>query len=144
MHLQAGQRMDQIGINRVFIGSCTNSRLSDLREAAKVFDGRHVAAGVTAWVVPGSLDVKRQAELEGLHHIFQAAGCQWREPGCSMCVGANGDMVAPGERCVSTSNRNFVGRQGPGAMTHLASPAVAAASAVMGRIATPAMMEVAP
>lgn len=144
MHLQAGQCMDQIGINRVFIGSCTNSRLSDLREAAKVFDGRHVAAGVTAWVVPGSLDVKRQAELEGLHHIFQAAGCQWREPGCSMCVGANGDMVAPGERCVSTSNRNFVGRQGPGAMTHLASPAVAAASAVMGRIATPAMMEVAP
>jgi 3-isopropylmalate/(R)-2-methylmalate dehydratase large subunit len=140
MHLQPGQRIDQIGINRVFIGSCTNSRLSDLQEAAKVLSGRHVAAGVRAWVVPGSLQVKRQAELEGLHHVFQAAGCEWREPGCSMCVGANGDMVAPGERCISTSNRNFVGRQGPGALTHLASPAVAAASAVMGTIATPAMM----
>ncbi|MFW7341689.1 3-isopropylmalate dehydratase large subunit [Pollutimonas sp. H1-120] len=140
MNLRPGQRIDQIGIDRVFIGSCTNSRLSDLREAAKVFSGRHVAAGVTAWVVPGSLQVKRQAESEGLHRIFLDAGCQWREPGCSMCVGANGDMVAPGERCISTSNRNFVGRQGPGALTHLASPAVAAASAVMGRIASPAMM----
>ncbi|MGP1613452.1 MAG: 3-isopropylmalate dehydratase large subunit [Pollutimonas bauzanensis] len=140
MQLQAGQRMDQIKIDRVFIGSCTNSRISDLQAAAAVLKGRHVAAGVTAWVVPGSSQVKRQAEREGLHQVFLDAGFEWREPGCSMCVGANGDMVAPGQRCVSTSNRNFVGRQGPGAMTHLASPAVAAASAVMGRIACPEMM----
>ncbi|NYT84067.1 3-isopropylmalate dehydratase large subunit [Pollutimonas harenae] len=139
MQLKAGQRIDQIRIDRIFIGSCTNSRLSDLREAAQVLKDRHIAPGVTAWVVPGSLQVKKQAESEGLHKIFEAAGCQWREPGCSMCVGANGDLVGNGERCVSTSNRNFVGRQGPGAMTHLASPAVAAASAVVGTIASPAM-----
>jgi 3-isopropylmalate/(R)-2-methylmalate dehydratase large subunit len=93
---------------------------------------------VKAWVVPGSIDVKRHAEREGLDQIFIAAGFEWREPGCSMCVGANGDLVGPGERCVSTSNRNFVGRQGPGAMTHLASPGVAAASAIAGKIAMPA------
>ncbi|OXC73159.1 3-isopropylmalate dehydratase large subunit [Caballeronia sordidicola] len=135
MQLTPGQRLDQTPIDRVFIGSCTNSRLSDLRNAAQVVKGRHVAAHVTAWVVPGSIEVKRDAEREGLDQIFLDAGFEWREPGCSMCVGANGDMVGPGERCVSTSNRNFVGRQGPGALTHLASPRVAAASAIAGRIA---------
>jgi 3-isopropylmalate/(R)-2-methylmalate dehydratase large subunit len=140
MQLQAGQRIDQIRIDRVFIGSCANSRLSDLQAAAAVVKGRRIAAGVTGWVVPGSLTVKRDAEREGLDQVFIDAGFEWREPGCSMCVGANGDLVAPGQRCVSTSNRNFVGRQGPGAMTHLASPAVAAASAIAGRIAHPAMI----
>jgi 3-isopropylmalate/(R)-2-methylmalate dehydratase large subunit len=135
MQLTPGQRLDQTPIDRVFIGSCTNSRLSDLRNAAQVVKGRHVAAHVTAWVVPGSIEVKRDAEREGLDQIFLDAGFEWREPGCSMCVGANGDMVGAGERCVSTSNRNFVGRQGPGALTHLASPRVAAASAIAGRIA---------
>ena len=135
MQLTPGQRLDQTPIDRVFIGSCTNSRLSDLRNAAQVVKGRHVAAHVTAWVVPGFIEVKRDAEREGLDQIFLDAGFEWREPGCSMCVGANGDMVGPGERCVSTSNRNFVGRQGPGALTHLASPRVAAASAIAGRIA---------
>lgn len=140
MQLQPGQRIDQIRIDRVFIGSCANSRLSDLQAAAAVVRGRHIAAGVTGWVVPGSLAVKRAAESEGLDQVFRAAGFEWREPGCSMCVGANGDLVAPGQRCVSTSNRNFVGRQGPGAMTHLASPAVAAASAIAGTIANPDMI----
>jgi 3-isopropylmalate/(R)-2-methylmalate dehydratase large subunit len=138
MQLKAGQRLDDTPIDRVFIGSCTNSRLSDLRNAASVVKGLHVARHVKAWVVPGSIDVKRHAEREGLDQIFIAAGFEWREPGCSMCVGANGDLVGPGERCVSTSNRNFVGRQGPGAMTHLASPGVAAASAIAGKIAMPA------
>jgi 3-isopropylmalate/(R)-2-methylmalate dehydratase large subunit len=138
MQLKAGQRLDDTPIDRVFIGSCTNSRLSDLRNAASVVKGSHVARNVKAWVVPGSIDVKRHAEREGLDQIFIAAGFEWREPGCSMCVGANGDLVGPGERCVSTSNRNFVGRQGPGAMTHLASPGVAAASAIAGKIAMPA------
>lgn len=137
MHLQAGQRLDETPIDRVFIGSCTNSRISDLRHAADVVKGLHVAGHVKAWVVPGSIDVKRHAEREGLDQIFIDAGFEWREPGCSMCVGANGDLVGPGERCVSTSNRNFVGRQGPGAMTHLASPRVAAASAIAGKIAFP-------
>jgi 3-isopropylmalate/(R)-2-methylmalate dehydratase large subunit len=140
MGLQPGQRLDQVTIDRVFIGSCTNSRLSDLRAAAQVLRGRRVAAGVQAWVVPGSMQVKRDAEAEGLDHVFLAAGAQWREPGCSMCVGANGDIGEPGQRIVSTSNRNFVGRQGPGVRTHLASPAIAAASAVLGRIASPAML----
>jgi 3-isopropylmalate/(R)-2-methylmalate dehydratase large subunit len=134
MQLTPGQRLDQTRIDRVFIGSCTNSRLSDLRNASHVVKGKHVAAHVTAWVVPGSIEVKRDAEREGLDQIFLDAGFEWREPGCSMCVGANGDRVGPGERCVSTSNRNFVGRQGPGALTHLASPSVAAASAISGRI----------
>jgi 3-isopropylmalate/(R)-2-methylmalate dehydratase large subunit len=140
MQLRAGQRIDQIRIDRVFIGSCANSRLSDLRAAAAVVKGRRVAAGVTGWVVAGSLAVKREAEREGLDQVFLDAGFEWREPGCSMCVGANGDLVAPGQRCLSTSNRNFVGRQGPGAMTHLASPAVAAASAIAGTIAHPDMI----
>jgi 3-isopropylmalate/(R)-2-methylmalate dehydratase large subunit len=137
MQLQPGNRLDETAIDRVFIGSCTNSRLSDLRNAASIVKGRHVASHVQAWVVPGSLDVKRHAEREGLDHIFIDAGFEWREPGCSMCVGANGDLVGRGERCVSTSNRNFVGRQGPGALTHLASPSVAAASAIAGKIAMP-------
>ena len=119
----------------MFIGSCTNARLSDLRAAAEVARGRKVAAHVQAWVVPGSLRVKREAEAEGLDDAFRAAGFAWREPGCSMCVGANGDLVAPRTRCVSTSNRNFVGRQGPQARTHLASPATAAAAAIAGEIA---------
>ncbi|MEO7032172.1 MAG: 3-isopropylmalate dehydratase large subunit [Herbaspirillum sp.] len=140
MKLQAGQRIDEILIDRVFIGSCANGRLSDLQSAARIVKGRHVASRVTAWVVPGSLQVKRQAEAEGLDQVFLKAGFEWREPGCSMCVGANGDLVLPGQRCVSTSNRNFVGRQGPGAMTHLASPAVAAASAIAGTIADPEMI----
>ena len=118
----------------MFIGSCANSRLSDLRAAADIARGRRVAAGVQAWVVPGSENVKRAAEAEGLHTVFQEAGFAWREPGCSMCVAANGEQVPPQARCVSTSNRNFVGRQGPGARTHLASPAMAAAAAVTGRI----------
>ncbi|KQR81536.1 3-isopropylmalate dehydratase [Burkholderia sp. Leaf177] len=137
MQLVAGQRLEDTPIDRVFIGSCTNSRLSDLRNAASVVKGLHVAQHVKAWVVPGSIDVKRHAEREGLDQIFITAGFEWREPGCSMCVGANGDLVGAGERCVSTSNRNFVGRQGPGAMTHLASPSVAAASAIAGKIAMP-------
>jgi 3-isopropylmalate/(R)-2-methylmalate dehydratase large subunit len=134
MGLSAGQPLAGTKIDRVFIGSCTNSRLSDLRAAAAIARGRKVAPHVEAWVVPGSMRVKREAEAEGLHEVFRAAGFQWREPGCSMCVGANGDLVAPGERCVSTSNRNFVGRQGPGARTHLASPATAAACAIAGEI----------
>lgn len=121
-------------VDWVFIGSCANSRLSDLRTAAEVARGRHVAKGVRAWVVPGSENVKRAAEAEGLRELFIAAGFEWREPGCSMCVAANGEQVPPQQRSVSTSNRNFVGRQGPGARTHLASPAMAAAAAVTGRI----------
>lgn len=137
MGVRAGQRLDELAVDRVFIGSCTNSRIEDLRVAASIVDGRHVARNVKAWVVPGSLTVARQAHEEGLDAIFRAAGFEWREPGCSMCVGANGDIVGRGERCVSTSNRNFIGRQGPGARTHLASPAVAAASALAGHIAAP-------
>ncbi len=119
-------------VDWVFIGSCANSRLSDLRAAAEVARGRHVASGVRAWIVPGSENVKRAAEAEGLRDIFTEAGFEWREPGCSMCVAANGEQVPPGQRVVSTSNRNFVGRQGPGARTHLASPAMAAAAAIAG------------
>ena len=132
MGLAPGTRMDAIPIDRVFIGSCTNSRIEDLRAAAAVARGRQ--AVVPAMVVPGSGLVKRQAEAEGLHEVFRAAGFDWREPGCSMCVGMNGDLVAPGERCASTSNRNFVGRQGRGARTHLVSPAMAAAAATTGRL----------
>ncbi len=134
MGLHAGQRIAGTRVDWVFIGSCTNGRLSDLRQAAAVADGRRVAPGVTAWVVPGSERVKRAAEAEGLDRLFRAAGFAWREPGCSMCVAANGERVPPGARAVSTSNRNFVGRQGPGARTHLASPAMAAAAAVSGAI----------
>jgi 3-isopropylmalate/(R)-2-methylmalate dehydratase large subunit len=121
-------------VDWVFIGSCANSRMSDLRAAAAIAKRRTVASWVTAWVVPGSESVKREAEAEGLDRIFEAAGFQWREPGCSMCVAANGERVPAGARSVSTSNRNFVGRQGPGARTHLASPAMAVAAAVTGQI----------
>ena len=132
--LQPGTPMEGIRIDRVFIGSCTNSRISDLRTVADIVKGQQVATHVTAWVVPGSQAVKRQAEAEGLDQIFRQAGLEWREPGCSLCVAWNGESVAPGERCVSTSNRNFVGRQGPRARTHLASPAMAAAAAIAGHI----------
>ncbi len=134
MGLTAGTPMTEISVQHVFIGSCTNSRIEDLRAAASIADGRHVAAGVRALVVPGSGQVKRQAEAEGLDRIFKTAGFEWREPGCSMCLAMNPDKVPPGERCASTSNRNFVGRQGPGARTHLVSPAMAAAAAVTGRL----------
>jgi 3-isopropylmalate/(R)-2-methylmalate dehydratase large subunit len=134
MDLTPGQKLTDIQVDHVFIGSCTNGRIEDLRSAAAVAKGRHVAKNVQAWVVPGSGLVKRQAEKEGLDHIFINAGFQWREPGCSMCLGTNGDQVPAGQRCASTSNRNFVGRQGPGSRTHLMSPAMAAAAAVTGRL----------
>jgi 3-isopropylmalate/(R)-2-methylmalate dehydratase large subunit len=137
MNVHPGDALRGQRIDRVFIGSCTNSRLSDLREAAALIGGRHVAPHVRAWVVPGSEAVRREAEREGLDRLFRAAGFDWREPGCSMCVAANGEIAAPGERVVSTSNRNFVGRQGPGVRTHLASPATAVASALAGAIADP-------
>lgn len=132
--LEPGKPIEGVGVDWVFIGSCTNSRISDLRTAAGVVKARKVADGVTAWVVPGSAAVKAEAEAEGLDRIFLEAGFEWRAPSCSLCVGANGDILAPGQRSVSTSNRNFVGRQGPGARTHLASPAMAAAAAVTGAI----------
>src|SRR5260221_59011 len=128
-------------VDWLFIGSCTNSRMSDLRAAAEVARGRRVAPGVRAWIVPGSETVKRDAVAEGLDRIFIDAGFEWREPGCSMCLAANGETVAPGQRSVSTSNRNFVGRQGPRARTHLASPASAAAAAIVGAIADVRTME---
>jgi 3-isopropylmalate/(R)-2-methylmalate dehydratase large subunit len=134
MGLTPGTAMQDVTVGHVFIGSCTNSRIEDLRAAASVANGRHVADGVRALVVPGSGLVKRQAEAEGLDRIFVDAGFEWREPGCSMCLAMNPDKVPPGERCASTSNRNFVGRQGPGARTHLVSPAMAAAAAVTGRL----------
>jgi 3-isopropylmalate/(R)-2-methylmalate dehydratase large subunit len=137
MGLAAGTPMREIGIDTVFIGSCTNSRIEDLRLAADVVRGHHVAGGVRTLVVPGSWAVKQQAEAEGLHEVFLAAGFDWREPGCSMCLGMNPDTLAPGERCASTSNRNFEGRQGRGGRTHLVSPAVAAATAILGHFATP-------
>ena len=137
MGLEPGQSIADAAVDWVFIGSCTNARLSDLRDAARVARGGRVAPGVRAWVVPGSGDVKRAAEAEGLDRVFVEAGFEWREPGCAMCVAANGESVPPGARCVSTSNRNFVGRQGPRARTHLASPATAAASALAGHIADP-------
>ena len=133
--LEPGRPILGTPIDWVFIGSCTNARISDLRIAAGLARNRHVAPGVTAWVVPGSEDVKRQAEAEGLDRVFQDAGFRWREAGCSLCVAANDERVPSGARCVSTSNRNFVGRQGPGARTHLSSPAMAVAAAVRGQIA---------
>lgn len=135
MDLAPGTRLTRIPIDKVFIGSCTNARIEDLRLAAKVARGRKVAPGITAMVVPGSGLVKRQAESEGLDRIFLESGFQWRLPGCSMCLGMNPDRLKPGERCASTSNRNFEGRQGPGGRTHLMSPMMAAAAAVTGRIA---------
>jgi 3-isopropylmalate/(R)-2-methylmalate dehydratase large subunit len=137
MAVLPGMPMLGLPLDHVFIGSCTNSRLSDLREAAALVRGRHVAPNTTAWVVPGSRRVQRAAEAEGLDRIFREAGFEWREPGCSMCAGSNGDMLKPQQRCLSTSNRNFVGRQGEGVRTHLASPATAAASAIAGAIADP-------
>ena len=137
MGLTAGTAMRDIAVDTVFIGSCTNSRIEDLRAAAAVFDGQQVATGVRVLVVPGSGLVKAQAEAEGLDRVFRAAGAEWREPGCSMCLAMNPDKLAPGERAASTSNRNFEGRQGRGGRTHLVSPAVAAATAVAGRFATP-------
>ncbi|TAN55742.1 MAG: 3-isopropylmalate dehydratase large subunit [Betaproteobacteria bacterium] len=134
MGLAPGTPITAIAVDRVFIGSCTNSRIEDLRAAAAVAKGRKVARGVEAWVVPGSGLVKAQAEAEGLDRMFLESGFQWRHAGCSMCIGVNGDVVEPGKRCASTSNRNFAGRQGPGARTHLMSPAMAAAAAVTGRL----------
>ncbi|MGE5566968.1 MAG: 3-isopropylmalate dehydratase large subunit [Parcubacteria group bacterium] len=134
MGLQAGQPISEAKIDVVFIGSCTNSRIEDLRAAAKIAEGRQVAPGVNAMVVPGSGLVKAMAEAEGLDEIFVAAGFDWREPGCSMCLAMNPDKLAPGQRCASTSNRNFEGRQGRGGRTHLMSPAMAAAAAIAGHI----------
>ena len=133
MDLQPGTPMTDITVDRVFIGSCTNSRISDLRAAAEVAKGRKVAETVSAMVVPGSQAVKRQAEAEGLDNIFRESGFEWREAGCSMCLGMNPDTLMPGQRCASTSNRNFEGRQGKGGRTHLVSPQMAAATAVTGR-----------
>ena len=138
MGLTAGTLLRDVHVDTVFIGSCTNSRIEDLRAAAAVLNGRTLAKGTRALIVPGSFRVKTQAEAEGLDRIFVAAGAEWREPGCSMCLAMNPDKLAPGERSASTSNRNFEGRQGRGGRTHLVSPAVAAASAVAGHFATPA------
>ena len=133
MGLAPGTPIQEIAIDRVFIGSCTNARIEDLRAAAAVVSGRRVHESVRAMVVPGSAQVKAQAEAEGLDRVFEAAGFDWRKAGCSMCLGMNPDILAPGERCASTSNRNFEGRQGAGGRTHLVSPALAAAAAVAGR-----------
>ncbi|AHG62534.1 3-isopropylmalate dehydratase large subunit [Advenella mimigardefordensis] len=134
MGLALGSSLAGTPVDRIFIGSCTNARLSDLVEAAQVIQGQHIAEHVTAWVVPGSETVKREAQALGLDTVFRDAGFEWREPGCSMCVAANGEIGRPGERIVSTTNRNFVGRQGPAVRTHLASPRVAAACALAGVI----------
>ena len=133
MGLMPGTKLTNIAVNRIFIGSCTNARIEDLRAAAAVLAGR--VSKVPGLVSPGSSAVKRQAEEEGLDRIFRDAGLEWGESGCSMCVGINGDVVPPGERCASTTNRNFRGRQGPGARTHLMSPAMVAAAAVTGTLA---------
>jgi 3-isopropylmalate/(R)-2-methylmalate dehydratase large subunit len=132
MGLTAGTKITDIALDRVFIGSCTNGRIEDLRQVAKVVEGRKVADSVNAMIVPGSGLVKEQAEAEGLDRIFRAAGFDWREPGCSMCLAMNEDRLRPEERCASTSNRNFEGRQGYRGRTHLVSPAMAAAAAIAG------------
>jgi 3-isopropylmalate/(R)-2-methylmalate dehydratase large subunit len=137
MGLVAGQPINEARIDVVFVGSCTNGRIEDIREVAAIAQGRHVAEGVRALVVPGSGLVKKQAEAEGLDRILLDAGFEWREAGCSMCLGMNPDRLAPGQRSASTSNRNFEGRQGPGGRTHLVSPAMAAASALTGRLSDP-------
>jgi 3-isopropylmalate/(R)-2-methylmalate dehydratase large subunit len=134
MGIQAGMKLTDIKVDHVFIGSCTNGRIEDLRAAAEVAKGRKVAAGVQAIVVPGSGLVKEQAEEEGLDKVFVEAGFEWRDPGCSMCLAMNADRLAPGDRCASTSNRNFEGRQGRGGRTHLVSPAMAVAAAVTGHL----------
>ena len=135
MGLEGGERMTDLAVDYVFIGSCTNGRIEDMRAVAEVAKGRQVAEGVRALVVPGSGLVKEQAEQEGLDRVLSEAGFEWREPGCSMCLAMNADKVPMGARCASTSNRNFEGRQGRGARTHLVSPAMAAAAAVSGRLA---------
>jgi 3-isopropylmalate/(R)-2-methylmalate dehydratase large subunit len=137
MGLKPGTKITDIKLDRVFIGSCTNGRIEDLRAAAKVVAGKTVNGNLNAMIVPGSGIVKEQAEAEGLDQIFKAAGFEWREPGCSMCLGMNPDQLQPGQRSASTSNRNFEGRQGRGGRTHLVSPAVATATAIMGRFASP-------
>jgi 3-isopropylmalate/(R)-2-methylmalate dehydratase large subunit len=137
MGLEPGTAMQDVAVDRVFIGSCTNARIEDLRAAAAVVAGRKVHPGVRAMVVPGSAAVKRLAEEEGLHRVFQDAGFEWRRAGCSMCLGMNADILAPGERCASTSNRNFEGRQGKGGRTHLVSPQLAAATAIAGHFVDP-------
>jgi 3-isopropylmalate/(R)-2-methylmalate dehydratase large subunit len=142
MALEAGTPIREIEVDAVFLGSCTNARIEDLRAAAKVLEGHKVKEGIRAMVVPGSMRVKKQAEEEGLADIFTEAGFDWRNAGCSMCLGMNPDVLQPGERCASTSNRNFEGRQGKGGRTHLVSPAVAAATAVMGRFASPSELGV--
>jgi 3-isopropylmalate/(R)-2-methylmalate dehydratase large subunit len=141
MGLQGGTPVRNIDVDTVFIGSCTNGRIEDLRAAAAVLEGRHVRSGLRALAVPGSMAVKAQAEAEGLDRVFTAAGFEWREAGCSMCLAMNPDKLAVGERCASTSNRNFEGRQGRGGRTHLVSPAVAAATAVAGHFATPSDLD---
>ncbi|MGW6913039.1 3-isopropylmalate dehydratase large subunit [Kitasatospora sp. NPDC054939] len=138
MGLEAGTPLREVAVDAVFVGSCTNGRIEDLRAAAAILDGRRVAEGVRMLVVPGSVRVALQAVEEGLDKVFTAAGAEWRHAGCSMCLGMNPDQLAPGERCASTSNRNFEGRQGKGGRTHLVSPQVAAATAVLGRLAAPA------
>ena len=138
MDLRPGTPMRDIAVDTVFVGSCTNGRIEDLRAVAEVLHGRKVADGVTMLIVPGSMRVRAQAESEGLGEIFTASGAQWRQAGCSMCLGMNPDQLAPGQRCASTSNRNFEGRQGKGSRTHLVSPAVAAATAVRGTLSSPA------
>jgi 3-isopropylmalate/(R)-2-methylmalate dehydratase large subunit len=138
MGLTAGTPLREVSVDTVFVGSCTNGRIEDLRAAADVLKGRKVADSVRMLVVPGSMKVKAQAEEEGLNEVFTAAGAEWREAGCSMCLGMNPDQLKPGERSASTSNRNFEGRQGKGGRTHLVSPAVAAATAVTGHLAAPA------
>jgi 3-isopropylmalate/(R)-2-methylmalate dehydratase large subunit len=137
MGFGAGDAIRDKPVNVVFVGSCTNARLSDLRDAARVLKGRKVAAGVQMLIVPGSQQIKKAAEAEGLDQVFKAAGAEWRESGCSMCLGMNGDLVGAGQYSVSTSNRNFEGRQGIGARTLLASPLTAAASAVRGKVTDP-------
>jgi 3-isopropylmalate/(R)-2-methylmalate dehydratase large subunit len=141
MGLTAATPVNDVAIDTVFIGSCTNSRIEDLRAAAAIAEGRTVRSGIRTLVVPGSGQVKKQAEAEGLHEIFTAAGFDWREPGCSMCLAMNPDKLSEGERCASTSNRNFEGRQGRGGRTHLVSPAVAAASAITGRLTDPSSLD---
>jgi 3-isopropylmalate/(R)-2-methylmalate dehydratase large subunit len=138
MGLAPGTPLAGVRIDTVFIGSCTNGRIEDLRTAASVLKGRQVKDGVRMLVVPGSMAVRAEAEAEGLHQVFTEAGAEWRGAGCSMCLGMNPDTLAPGERSASTSNRNFEGRQGKGGRTHLVSPAVAAATAITGRLAAPA------
>lgn len=138
MDLQPGTPLRDIKVDTVFVGSCTNGRIEDLRAVADILKGRKIADGMRMLIVPGSMRVRAQAEEEGLGEVFLNAGAEWRQAGCSMCLGMNPDQLAPGERCASTSNRNFEGRQGKGGRTHLVSPAVAAATAIRGTLSAPA------